>query len=289
MIRRSKQWGATSANSSLPVPDAGREISGWEFSRADTPGFRAAGWRSWNTTREAPQKTEFLRVRLCRRDAKGAYEASMSDRSAASVKTSALPSRVKRDEKGNVFVTEIPMVDQGAKGYCVVASVQRLFEYYGVPCDMHQLAHIADADPNRGTSTLNTNKELGSIDHLFKMRYDCIAVRHRDGLVELEEEKGQFYVGKEVEKRDFDRAIEKYIDSGIPLLWSLELGRFAEEPPISQQASGGHMRLIIGYNKKAGKIIFSDSWGAGHAFKTMAQNDAYRATTGLYLMKPTTN
>ena len=31
--------------------------------------------------------------------------------------------------------------------------------------------------------------------------------------------------------------------------------------------AGGHMRLIIGYNDKEQKIIFSDSWGADMNFK----------------------
>ena len=92
------------------------------------------------------------------------------------------------------------MVDQGAKGYCVVASAQRLFEYYGISCDMHQLAQIAGSDPDRGTSSLAINEELGAIDHLFKTRFTCLAVRDRNGLVELLEGK---YVGPAIPEASF--------------------------------------------------------------------------------------
>lgn len=233
---------------------------------------------------EAPLRAEFLRMRLAVRNATGTYESATKTRAGANVKLSELPQNVKRKD-GNVFVDHIPMVDQGSKGYCVVASVQRLFEYYGIPCDMHQLAQIAGADPRTGTSPITTNRELGAIDHLFKLRYSCLAVGHRGGLVELKDNR---YVGDEVSEKSFHKMIHKNIDAGIPLLWSLGLGEFKEEPSISPQANGGHMRMIIGYNDAKQRIIFSDSWGAGHEFKSMDANDAYRATHGLFLMKPIT-
>lgn len=80
--------------------------------------------------------------------------------------------------------------------------------------------------------------------------------------------------------------LRKSIDAGIPLLWSLGLGQFQEEPPLSEQTSGGHMRMIIGYNEKENKIVFSDSWGAGHEYKTINADDALKATQGLFSMKP---
>lgn len=229
------------------------------------------------------QKKMFLRMRLARRDAGGAYEAATQDRPGASVRLSDLPRNVKRNKEGDVFVDNIPMVDQGAKGYCVVASAQRLFEYYGIACDMHQLGMIAGSDPERGTSTLEVNRELGAIDHLFKTRFECLAIRYRSGLVELEDGK---YIGERIPNDDFHRIIKRHVDAGIPLLWGLQLGRYPEFPPISQQTSGGHMRMIIGYNDKEGSIIFSDSWGAGHEFKKMDASHALNATQGLFLLKP---
>jgi hypothetical protein len=235
---------------------------------------------------QAPGNTEFLRMRLAKRDAGGGYEAAMQDRPGASVTLSQLPGKVKHSpESGDVFITGIPMVDQGSKGYCVVASTQRLFEYYGISCDMHQLAQIAGTDPERGTSSLEINKQLSAIDHLFKTRFTCLAVRDGNGLVELVDGK---YVGAAIPESNFHAMIRKSIEAGIPLLWSLEVGRVPEDPPLKEQTSGGHMRMIIGYNEKTKRVIFSDSWGAGHEFKTMDASDAYDATHGLFLLKPIT-
>lgn len=234
---------------------------------------------------EAPGKTEFLRVRLARRDAGGAYEAALQERAGATVKLSELPSRVRRSPDGDVFITGLPMVDQGSKGYCVVASAQRLFEYYGIACDMHQLAQVAGSDPNRGTSSLAINEELGRIDHLFKTRFSCLAIRHDRGLVELVDGR---YVGADVPESKYHEMIRKSIGEGIPLLWSLEVGIFPEEPSLEIQTSGGHMRMIIGYNEPKQQILFSDSWGAGHELKRMDADHAYQATHGLFLLKPIT-
>jgi hypothetical protein len=167
-----------------------------------------------------PKKMEFMRMRLARKDAKGIYEAALEERSQATVRKSQLERNVKTD-KDNVFISGIPMVDQGNKGYCVVASAQRLFEYYGIACDMHQLAQLAKSDPNKGTSSLYINEQLGSIDYLFKTRFTCLAMSHNGGLVELKDDK---YVGKSIPRRSFDKFIQKNIDDGIPLLWSMTLG-----------------------------------------------------------------
>ena len=88
--------------------------------------------------------------------------------------------------------------------------------------------------------------------------------------------------------REFAKQVHKYIDGGIPLLWSLELGLHPEQPELSEQTSGGHMRLIIGYNDRTEELLFSDSWGAGHERKRMKCRDAYQATKGLFALEPTT-
>jgi hypothetical protein len=59
-----------------------------------------------------------------------------------------------------------------------------------------------------------------------------------------------------------------------------------KEQDIPQQ-SGGHMRLIIGYNEKTQEVIYSDSWGKGHEFKRMPLSQAYATSMCLYTMSPT--
>ena len=229
---------------------------------------------------------EFLRLRMARPGAKGSLAASMlHTRGGAATKLGDLPRNVKKEDNGDVLISNMPMVDQGDKGYCVVATVQRVFEYYGIGADMHQIAQISEADPKQGTSTLTMAKELDKIDYRFKTRLDIIGMGQP--LTEVKEEKGEYYVGKPVDERKFLKAINSYVDKGIPLLWSLQLGLFPEVPQLSPQTSGGHMRMIVGYNEKTQEIIFTDSWGAKHEAKRMKMSDAYKASHGLFVLTPT--
>ena len=83
----------------------------------------------------------------------------------------------------------------------------------------------------------------------------------------------------------FQRDIERSIDSGIPLLWSVQLG-LVPEKGIPQGTFGGHMRLIIGYDDATREILYSDSWGLGHEEKRMPMDDAWTITTGLFTLQP---
>jgi hypothetical protein len=258
-----------------------------------TQGLVSEGW-TWISQKgmatleinpEANQgRPEFLRLKIAPRDAKGAFAAAFQDRAVA-VKLSDLPKNVTKGEGGDIFIKGIPMVDQGPKGYCVVASAQRLFEYYGIPADQHQIAQVAGSSAETGTSSIAMVEALGKIDYRFKTRFKIIGMGHTTGLVEVDEKK--MTVGKRVGQDQFVKAIRENIGSGIPLLWGLTLGRYPEDPPIAQQTGGGHMRMIIGYNDQTGHLLFTDSWGAGHELKRMTYDHGYLATHGLFTMSPT--
>jgi hypothetical protein len=231
---------------------------------------------------------EFLRLRLSRPNAKGALAASMVHaRGGSSAKLSDFLKNIRKEDNGDVLITNMPMVDQGDKGYCVVATVQRVFEYYGIGADMHQIAQIAEADPEKGTSTLTMAKELDKIDYRFKTRLDIIGMGQP--MTQVDRKRGEYFVGKPVDERKFLKEVRSYVDKGLPLLWSLQLGMYPEVPQLSPQTSGGHMRMIIGYNDKTEEIIFSDSWGARHEAKRMKMSDSYKASHGLFVLKPTVN
>lgn len=258
-----------------------------------TQGLLAEGW-TWVSAKgmavlehnpEATQgEAEFLRLKIAPRTATGVFAASFQGRSSA-VRLSELPKNVVKSADGDVYIKGIPMVDQGPKGYCVVASAQRLFEYYGIPADQHQIAQVAGSDAEEGTGSHEMSAALGKIDYRFKTRFKIHAMAHEGALVTVNER--EMTVGRDFSQDQFNKLIRSSIDSGIPILWSLVLGKYPEEPPISKQAAGGHMRMITGYNDETGRIIFSDSWGAGHEMKRMTYEHAYKASSGVFTMTPT--
>jgi len=217
---------------------------------------------------------------------------------------------------GDVFVRGVPMVDQGRKGYCAVASAERVFRYYGLPVDQHAMAQIAESSAQGGTNPANMIAALKKVAGRTKTRllvhyelegrkirsemkaYNRLVRKNKEGK-EFREDAGipyQYFLSnchgptlREVRAKGtaFDRfknQIRDNIDTGTPLLWALQVGVFPERG-IPQQG-GGHMRLVIGYNPKTDEIIYTDSWGSGHEFKRMSAANAYTATMHLITLKP---
>lgn len=248
-------------------------------------GFLAEGW-SWVSPAGAgclernPEAGQghpaYLRLRIAPRDARGPIAAAIRQRQGIATLSQLAGNVLKQGD--DVVIRGVPMIDQGPKGYCVVASVQRLFEYYGISCDQHQLAEIAATDVATGTSTKGMMTALERLDQAFRMQFKGLFGRFQDG--SIRDLRKREIAGE----RDFRKEIERCVGEGVPLLWGLELGRFPEDPPPTRQASGNHMRLVIGYNAR--EILFTDSWGAGHELGRMAMRDAFAATGGLFVMQP---
>lgn len=223
-----------------------------------------------------------------------------------------LKANVQRDEEsGDVWIS-IPMVDQGQKGYCVPATVARVFAYYGMDgVDQHALAQLCDSSGDDGTSYAAMQEALESISRKFHIRMQMLDGKDirstymeyiadynkaakklkkqqatpmdwievcRDRQVLLAARGNKKYVKK------WFSAIKKSLDVGVPILWSVELGIFPEAG--IPQAGGGHMRLIVGYNEEDGTIYYSDSWGAGHEKKAMKMNQAAAITRYRYILRP---
>ena len=166
---------------------------------------------------------------------------------------------------GDVVIQEIPMVDQGPKGYCVPATAERAMRYLGVPADMYVLANAGQTGYGGGTSV---NLLLQGMARYIKAKGRSFA--SWEGEIKLKE-------------------LQKHIDKGVPVIWTLfstadfnktanartkdrkevsEWSAWKTKVTAEAAASGlmkdktsGHAVLIIGYNKDTNEIAFSDSWG----------------------------
>lgn len=223
---------------------------------------------------------------------------------------------IKLNDDGDKYLQNIPMVDQGPKGYCAVAVTERILRYYGQEIDQHVMAQLADTGQGGGT---NSNKMMEMLkkagvkfrvkvkEHMEAMnslelardldKYNKLRKRKKVSLItvynngqgcfeqnylqlkqDMETYKEYKCQKEKTEYSKFKKAVVKSIDSGIPLVWGVQLGLLPEEK-LNPQAFGGHLRMIIGYNEKKNEIVYSDTWGAGHEFKKMKWDDAWCITT----------
>ena len=73
------------------------------------------------------------------------------------------------DPRGDVFIDNVPMVDQGQKGYCAAATSERVLRYYGVEVDEHEIAQAAGTTAEEGTSTLEMKNSVQMIGRKYKL------------------------------------------------------------------------------------------------------------------------
>lgn len=199
---------------------------------------------------------------------------------------------------GLTFVDNIPMVDQGDKGYCAVATLERLIRYYGGTASQHELAQLADTGDGGGTMVRRDRFVSPEVCRQFGFRQETVKVDtldcdkllksyNRRAAEKLEVDKKAKITPCELlqradpatlravaaetsENRKFVPTVKKYVDKGIPLVWEIP----------------GHIRLLIGYDEANGLIAYSDSWGAGHELKTMPAAEAFLLTQALFAVRP---
>ncbi len=191
----------------------------------------------------------------------GGKVARMSD---AIVRDQALANLQKR-ENGDVVIGDIPMVDQGPKGYCVPATAERAMRYLGVSADMYILANAGESGYGGGTSVEMLLMGVGRHIRAKGRSFDSW-----DGPMKMKD-------------------LTKILDKGVPVIWALfstdefnntanartakrktttDWAAWKTQVTAESQASvlpkdkeTGHVVLIIGYNKETNEIAFSDSWG----------------------------
>lgn len=251
-------------------------------------------------------EAEFIRLSAAP-DAKALSSGGARD----TVSKNELRSSITTEEDGTVWLKGVPMVDQGQKGYCVPATLARVFAYYGMDkVDQHALAAVCDSSADGGTTSRGMEHAMQDVCKKFRTKFIIIDdyVTNLKGAVEsynkfakkADKDPLSLYddvfgtadarvlrqarAGKAPQVNKWMKDIKKSIDSGSPVIWMVMLGIYKEEVGLPQDR-GGHARLIIGYNLKKKTIIYTDSWGAMHARKTISAADAAAMTTGRYVIK----
>ena len=200
---------------------------------------------------------------------------------------------VVKSANGDVHITEIPMVDQGPKGYCVPATFERGMRTMGLEADMYLLAMVGQSKAGGGTVV-----EL----LLENVRHQVLSKGRRIKEEEI----------KQLRIQD----IKRYIDEGIPVMWRLcstpEYNTAADKDTADRTKiidwkahtaeiltsnsklakspkpdSNHHLCMIIGYNEATQEIAVSDSWGRHFELRWVPLPVANWASSGrLFMILP---
>jgi hypothetical protein len=238
-------------------------------------------WKGHTILLAAP-RGEYVAVRI--------IPTSIADASAAprindSEMAARLKTRVVKRPSGDVLLKDIPMVDQGPKGYCVPATWERALRYMDIPADMYALAMAAQTAADGGTSI---NTMLGAVSE--------IVARSGRRLIPTG-------------GRLTTQSVSRFIDQGTPILWGMfvdpeleislttrararrqttdwsaykaTLKPFRKDARrIHNDPENAHMCMIIGYNSGTGEICITDSWGPQYAERWITEEEANAITMG---------
>lgn len=195
------------------------------------------------------------------------------------------------EPNGDVRISEIPMVDQGPKGYCVPATFERAMRTMGIEADMYLLAMVGESAAGGGTvvEVLLENVKSAVYRKGRRTREDDI---------------------KSLKIRD----VKRYIDQGVPLMWSMcsmdEYNEIANENTTGRKSGDAafrekmdalaariadkdkpednrHICMIIGYNEQTEELAVSDSWGKRFELRWVPLAAADWASNGkLFMILP---
>ena len=190
-----------------------------------------------------------------------------------------LRARVERRPNGDVILRDMPMVDQGPKGYCVPATWERVMRYMRIPADMYVLAMAGGTRPGGGTSANDIAWAVRDAVTAAGRRMDSPSVKLTP------------------------ESVAKFIDEGLPVMWAMfsttefnaaadarmgprkgmtEPGAWAASLESARKAAkdwpddpeAGHVCMIIGYNEQTGELAVSDSWGPQFAERWITAEEA---------------
>ena len=187
---------------------------------------------------------------------------------------------VKRNNFGDVWIPNVPMVDQGPKGYCVPATMTRIFLYYGIHMDMHHMAKMGNTGrgEKEGTFLHIIFKEINQLrrDARLKMKeISSISIKNIARCID----KGHpvFWIIYKDPGKAYAFSNANRSKAATPEIWNRKLKKFS----ISSFPKSDHVLLIIGYNEKTEEIAVSNSWGENHIKPTWIQlKIAQRVTSG---------
>lgn len=107
---------------------------------------------SFTKTAAVPFRAEFIRLQITQKEKPKGLLATAQEASKKAAQFRGTDHVATDKGTGDVTIKAIPMVDQGPKGYCVVASAERVLRYYGVRVDENELAQLANTSSEGGTS-----------------------------------------------------------------------------------------------------------------------------------------
>ena len=262
-----------------------------QLGKPSTQGFGEAGkarefplrWNYQGTTfllTERPGEYCVLRILPSSSADQGGKTSRISD----STMRERMKSNVVHRPNGDVIIENIPMVDQGPKGFCVPATYTRVLLYAGVPADLYLLALLGRTDVGGGTSTTAMENSARALATSYGRTITSVSPTLDFPKLETFFEKGipltwAMFVDEKLD-RDLSSRLRQRTESD-PDAWLKTLAEKRKAArSIKKNLNNGHVCLLIGLNRKTEELATSDSWGPEFAERWITIEEARAISQG---------
>ena len=262
-----------------------------QLGKPSTQGFGEAGkarefplrWNYQGTTfllTERPGEYCVLRILPSSSADQGGKTSRISD----SAMRERMKSNVVHRPNGDVIIENIPMVDQGPKGFCVPATYTRVLLYAGVPADLYLLALLGRTDVGGGTSTTAMENSARALATSYGRTITSVSPTLDFPKLETFFEKGipltwAMFVDEKLD-RDLSSRLRQRTESD-PDAWLKTLAEKRKAArSIKKNLNNGHVCLLIGLNRKTEELATSDSWGPEFAERWITIEEARAISQG---------
>ena len=257
---------------------------------------RRQGFGDYGKTRESAERWDHENTAFLLIEQKGEYTAlrilpsATADAGGRSgrISDTELRERMKRNvmrrENGDVVVGNIPMINQGPKGFCVPATYARVLIYAGVPADLYLLALLGKTGIGGGTYISSMENSARALAASYGRSITSVSPS-----LDLPKLASYFERGIPLTWALFvDEGIDRDLTFRIkersgtdPKTWSdiLEPKRRAART-IRKNPQNGHVCLLIGSNRQTGELATSDSWGPEFAERWITVEEARALSQG---------
>lgn len=234
-----------------------------QLGKPSTQGFGEAG-----KAREFPLRWDYQGTAFLLTERPGEYcvvrilPSSSADQGGKTsrISDSAMCERMKNNvvhrPNGDLIIQNIPMVDQGPKGFCVPATYTRVLLYAGVPADLYLLALLGHTDVGGGTSTIAMENSARALAASYGRSITSVSPSLDLSKLETFFEKGIPLTWAMVvdEKLDHDLSSRlRQRTESDPESWIKTLAEKRKAArSIKKNLNNGHVCLLIGLNRKTG-------------------------------------
>ena len=185
---------------------------------------------------------------------------------------------------GDVIIENIPMVDQGPKGFCVPATYTRVLLYAGVPADLYLLALLGRTDVGGGTSTVAMENSARALASSYGRSITSVSPSLDLPKLETFFEKGipltwAMFVDEKLD-RDLSSRLRQRTETDADAWLKILAEKRKAARSIKKNQNNGHVCLLIGCNRKTGELATSDSWGPEFAERWITIEEARAISQG---------